>query len=233
MCLHFYPTASSPALAGEVANLAYPICVFHRRSASEPTDTATDDDARRPVGSSGDANDDADSLPARKGRPTPKRSEAEKARKERAKPPLNRREAMRKQRERTRSERARTRQAMASGDERYFLKRDQGPERKFLRDYIDSRRTIGEFFLPVIIVVLVGNFVPSPQVQLFMLTVWLVLMIVLVVDLTILGVRVKREFRKRFPDDRRRGHLFYALMRAMQIRRLRLPKPAVKRGDVV
>nr|WP_246220931.1 DUF3043 domain-containing protein [Phytoactinopolyspora mesophila] len=220
-------------MAGEVAFLTYPIGVFRRRSESKTPDTGTDTAASPKADASGhDANNEP-GQPGTKGRPTPKRSEAEQARKERVRPPLNKREAMRKERERIKSQRSRARQAMASGDERYFLARDQGPERKFLRDYVDSRRGVGEFFLPIILIVLFGNFIPIPQIQLMMMTVWLVVMIMLFVDMTFLGIRVKREFRKRFPDDDRRGHVFYALMRAMQIRRLRLPKPAVKPGDLV
>lgn len=206
--------------------------MFRRRSDSETADAQV----RASRGSTADDADQYDDpgqeRPAPKGRPTPKRSEAEKARKERVKPPLNRREAMRKERERVRAEKMRSRNAMAAGDERYLLKRDQGPERKFVRDYVDSRRTVGEFFLPIIVVVLLGNFVPIPAVNLAMMAIWMVLMLMLAVDMVILGMRVKREVRKRFPDDDRR-HGFYAVMRAMQIRRLRLPKPAVKPGAMV
>ncbi|WP_211659087.1 DUF3043 domain-containing protein [Phytoactinopolyspora halophila] len=207
--------------------------MFRRRSDSklpeEAPETPTVGGPEQGNRSNGDARDQ----PPRKGRPTPKRTEAEKARKERVKPPLNKREAMRRERQRVKEQRARARKAMTTGDEKYYLERDRGPERKFLRDYVDSRRTVGEFFLPLIIVILLGNFVPIVQVQLFMMALWLVVMVMLIVDMTVLGIRVKREFRKRFPDDTGRGHTFYALMRAMQIRRLRLPKPAVKPGDLV
>ncbi|WP_207782780.1 DUF3043 domain-containing protein [Phytoactinopolyspora limicola] len=206
--------------------------MFRRRSDSKTPDSGTDATAAAQDGA-GSASGAEKNQPTAKGRPTPKRTEAEKARKERVRPPLNRREAMRKERERIKAQRARSRQAMASGDERYFLQRDQGPERKFLRDFIDARRGVGEFFLPIILAVLFLNFVPIPQIQLLSMTVWLVVMLMLFVDMTVLGIRVKREFRKRFPDDQRRGHTFYALMRAMQIRRLRLPKPTVKPGDLV
>ncbi|NED98313.1 DUF3043 domain-containing protein [Phytoactinopolyspora alkaliphila] len=213
--------------------LTYSVGVFRRRSDSETADAHTDASTTPTADANGHTDADGHVQPPRKGRPTPKRSEAEKARKERVKPPLNRREAMRRDRERIRAERARARTAMASGDERYLLKRDQGPERKFLRDYVDARRTVGEFFLPIIIVVLLGNFIPIPAVNVFMMTVWLVVMLMLFVDMAILSIRIKKEFRKRFPDDTGRGHTFYAIMRAMQIRRLRLPKPTVKPGDLV
>lgn len=165
-----------------------------------------------------------------KGRPTPKRREAEQARKERVKPPLTRREAMKRDRERTKQQRSRARNAMATGDERYFLKRDQGPVRRFIRDYVDSRRTIAEFFLPIVIVVLLTSFIPVDVVQVFSTLLMLLMMFTIVFELTMLNIRVKREIRRRFPDDNQRGHGFYAIARATQIRKLRLPKPAVRPG---
>lgn len=177
--------------------------------------------------------DDADlaGRPAPKGKPTPKRSDAEAARKQRVKPPLTKREAALKERERTRSSRAQTRRAMQSGDERHFLERDKGPVRKFIRDYVDSRRTVAEFFLPLIVVILVLSFVP--QLALISTAVWVVSMILLIVDLVVLTVRMRRQLRERFPDAPTRGNTFYAITRATQIRRLRLPKPAVKPGATV
>jgi uncharacterized membrane protein len=206
--------------------------VFRRRSDPESNETRAQSPTGKPAGDDDRPADDA-GRQAPKGRATPKRSEAEKARKERVKPPLTKRDALRKDRERMKQQRARSRRAMSSGDERYFLPRDQGPERKFLRDFVDARRTVGEFFLPLIIVILLGNFVPIYEIQLFMMTLWIVVMIMLVIDMTVMNVKAKRELRKRFPDDTRRGQGFYVVMRAMQIRRLRLPKPAVKPGDLV
>ncbi len=196
--------------------------VFRRRDNPEPVPTPSDEPTHQP-----------DNHPVGKGRPTPKRSEAEKARKQRVKPALTKREKMKRDREKMRSERTRTRQAMNTGDERYFLKRDQGPVRKFVRDYVDSRRTIAEFFLPIILVILLTSLVGIPQVQLISTLVWLVAMIMLIIDLTILAVRVKREIRSRFPDDPGKGNALYAITRATQIRKLRLPKPTVKPGTLV
>jgi hypothetical protein len=195
--------------------------VFRRRTTPEtadvPAEGAADDDPR----------------PARKGRPTPKRSEAEKARKQRVRPALNRREAMRRDRERMREERARTRQAMNTGDEKHYLARDRGEVRRFVRNYVDSRRTVAEFFLPLILVILLTSLIGVPVVQLASTIIWLGVMVLLIVDLTILGVRVKREVRKRFPDDPGKGHVLYAITRTTQLRRLRLPKPQVKPGALV
>ncbi len=208
-------------MAGPVAYWPTLVGVFRRRTSPETVDVPAADAADEPARAVG------------KGRPTPKRSEAEQARKQRVRPPLNRREAMRRDRERMRAERAKTRAAMNTGDERYFLKRDQGDVRRFLRDYVDSRRTVAEFFLPIILVILLTSLIGVAQVQLISTVIWLAAMILLVVDLTILGFRVKREVRKRFPDDDGKGHVLYAVTRATQLRRLRLPKPQVKPGTLV
>lgn len=169
----------------------------------------------------------------KKDKPTPKRREAEQARRERVKPALTRREQLRRDRQRMKDQRSRTRQAMAKGDERYFLKRDQGDVRRFIRDYVDSRRTIAEFFLPIIVLVLLTSFIAIPQVQIFSTLLMLATMFMVIFDLVFLNIRVKREIRSRFPDDDQRGHGLYAVARATQIRKLRLPKPNVRPGDTV
>ena len=46
------------------------------------------------------------------------------------------------------------RASLASGDDRYLPARDKGPVRAFARDYVDSRRTVGEYMLPLVIVFL-------------------------------------------------------------------------------
>jgi hypothetical protein len=173
------------------------------------------------------------SRPAGKGRPTPTRKQAEQARKQRIRPALTRRESMRRQREHVRTERSRARQGMMAGDERYLMARDKGPVRKFIRDYVDSRRTLAEFFLPTILVILALSLIGSPQVQIFTTMLWLASLLLVTVDLFALAFRVKREVRKRFPDDDGRGHVLYTIARATQIRKLRLPKPTVKPGTPV
>ncbi len=140
---------------------------------------------------------------------------------------------MRRDRERMRADRAKTRAAMNTGDEKHYLARDQGDVRRFIRNYVDSRRTVAEFFLPLILVILLTSLIGIPVVQFASTIIWLAVMVLLIVDLTILGMRVKREVRKRFPDDPGKGHVLYAITRATQLRRLRLPKPQVKPGTLV
>lgn len=169
----------------------------------------------------------------KKDRPTPKRREAEQARRERVKPPLTRREQLRRDRQRIKEQRSHTRQAMAKGDERHYLKRDQGEVRRFIRDYVDSRRTVAEFFLPIIVVVLLTSFIAIDVIAIFSTLLMLATMFMVIFDLVFLNIRVKREIGRRFPDDTQRGHGLYAIARATQIRKLRLPKPNVRPGDTV
>jgi hypothetical protein len=168
---------------------------------------------------------------APKGRPTPKRSEAQTQRRTLAKPASSRKEAAKRQREARRTEMARQREALAGGDERYLPPRDKGPVRRFARDYVDSRWSVAEFFLPVAVIILALSMVPSIQVKNISLLLWLVMIVMIVLDSIGHGFRLKRALKDRFPDESKRGAVAYALMRTLQLRRMRLPKPQVERGE--
>ncbi|MEU6241248.1 MULTISPECIES: DUF3043 domain-containing protein [unclassified Streptomyces] len=169
---------------------------------------------------------------APKGRPTPKRSEAQSQRRSVASTPTNRKDAAKRQREERRSALERQRKALAGGDERYLPARDKGPVRKFARDWVDSRINVAEFFLPAAIVILVLSIVRVPALQNIALLLWLIVIVLIVLDSIWSGVRLRKALAQRFPDDNRRGGaVAYGLMRSLQMRRLRLPKPQVKRGE--
>ncbi|MEQ7123396.1 DUF3043 domain-containing protein [Actinopolymorpha sp. B11F2] len=178
----------------------------------------------------------AETAPARpgsKGRPTPKRRDAEQARKARVSAPRDRKEAIRQQREKARAERAKVQQAMVTGDDRYLPARDKGPVKRFCRDFVDSRRTPAEYLLPYFLVIFIVMTIPMPQVQIVATYLWLVAIIVVPIDLIFMGRRLKRQLRERFPDESHRGAVAYGVMRATQIRRLRMPKPLVKPGETI
>ncbi|MEU9985609.1 DUF3043 domain-containing protein [Streptomyces sp. NPDC048045] len=168
---------------------------------------------------------------APKGRPTPKRSEAQSQRRSVANTPTTRKDAAKRQREERRQALDRQRQALAGGDERYLPARDKGPIRKFARDWVDSRFNVAEFFLPLAVVILVLSVVRVPSIQALALWLWLVVIVLIVLDAAVSGFRLKKRLAERFPDQNRRGAVAYALMRSLQMRRLRLPKPQVKRGE--
>jgi hypothetical protein len=171
----------------------------------------------------------AGSVPATgKGRPTPKRREAERGRRRAVAAPRDRKEAYRKAREQQRQERARTMQGLRAGDEKLLPPRDRGPVRKLARDLVDSRRSVAEFFLPLALVILVLSFTNNPSVQFLGSLLWMLLVVLIVVDSVVLARRLKKGLARVHPGESTRGVVPYALMRSMQIRRFRLPPPRVR-----
>ncbi|MGH3366819.1 MAG: DUF3043 domain-containing protein [Nocardioidaceae bacterium] len=171
--------------------------------------------------------------PSGKGRPTPKRSDALAARKKRMSPPRDRREAARIQRERGRAERERRMRAMQSGDERYLPARDQGPVRRFVRDYVDSRRSAAEFLLPALVVILVLSFLRATWAVNATVLLWTLSIVLTLLDSILLVWRISREVTVRFPDTSTKGAKLYALLRSSQMRFMRMPKPQVKAGTAL
>ncbi|GAA1693099.1 hypothetical protein GCM10009792_11250 [Microcella alkalica] len=166
---------------------------------------------------------------AGKGRPTPTRKEREAARKR----PLvsnDRKEAAKAARARMNEARDRARIGMANGEERYLPTRDRGPQKRFVRDYVDARWGVGEFMIPVMFVVIILSFVPTLDVY-AILALWAFFLIA-IMDATILGFLVKRRLAEKFGTERvEKGVKWYAAMRSLQLRALRLPKPQVRRGQ--
>jgi hypothetical protein len=167
------------------------------------------------------------------GQATPKRQST--GRKVNNEAPANRREAMKQMRDRQREERAEAAAGMRSGDERYLLARDRGPERKLVRDIIDSRRTVGTWFFGGAAVVLIGSMIRIPIIQLASNLLWALLAIAVIVDSILISRRVKKLVTERFPKtDQRMGSLqLYGVMRALAFRRMRVPKPQVSLGDKI
>ena len=168
---------------------------------------------------------------APKGRPTPKRSEAQSQRRSVASTPTTRKEGAKRQRDERRAAMERQRQALASGDERYLPARDKGPVRRFARDFVDSRFCVAEFFLPMAVIILVLSMVRVGALQSIALLLWLFVIVLIIVDSISIAIRLRKQLATRFPNERTKGAVAYALMRSLQMRRLRLPKPQVKRGE--
>lgn len=178
--------------------------------------------------------------PGAKNRPTPKRREVEAARKR----PLvvtDRKAAARTDRAKMRDERLKQREALVSGDESHLPLRDKGPQRRFVRDVVDARWNLGEWYLVLALVAVVLVLIPPMlglnQALMFQLQTWSTLVLwgtvlLCVFDAYLLSRVVKRTMRERFGDDvQTRGHVSYGVLRAFQIRRWRLPKPQVARGQ--
>ena len=168
--------------------------------------------------------------PVAKGRPTPTRKEQEAARKQPL-VPSDRRVAARQSREQQATQRDRARVGMARGEEKYLPARDKGPQKRFARDFVDARFSIGEVLLPVLVVVILTYFLPAAFSSIALIAVWLVLLVV-VADGIWMGQKIVTQLGAKYGKDKvERGLRWYSFMRAIQLRPMRLPKPQVKRGQ--
>jgi hypothetical protein len=189
--------------------------VFRRTKSQSPAETATD-----PAPKAGG-----------KGRPTPSRREAEAAARARAKVPRTRKELAQSQRS-SRSESSRSvRAAMKAGDERYYLPRDQGPVRRFVRDFVDSRFSFIELMVPLLVVTMILGYSGNTQLRSIGNTVLLGTILLVIADMIFLRFRLRRQLAARFPDENPKGTTYYAVTRALQMKFMRLPKAKVKIGQ--
>jgi hypothetical protein len=207
--------------------------VFRRRSAGATDGTAQDSPgAQSPDGP-------ADTKPrspaeAAKGRPTPKRSEAEAKRRQ----PITGSRApaaprTKEDKAKARTTRATKYEAMKRGEAWALNPRDRGPARALVRDYVDSKRRASEYYMYILVVLLAAVFVRSKAVQEYISPLVLVLILVIVVDALILRRGLQKLLAERLPNESTRGLTTYAVMRALQIRRFRVPAPRVGPGDKI
>ncbi|BDI22421.1 DUF3043 domain-containing protein [Herbiconiux sp. L3-i23] len=175
-------------------------------------------------------NETGDASVIGKGRSTPTRREREAANK-RPLVPTDRREASKQARAKAAEARERARVGMANGEDRYLPTRDKGAQRKFVRDWVDARWSVGEFLIPIMFLVIIVTFIPDAYVQTYSIFALWGFFLLAVLDVVILGFILQRKLTAKFGEGRvERGFRWYAAMRALQLRPLRLPKPQVKRG---
>jgi hypothetical protein len=213
--------------------------VFRRGNAGARGNTAQDDQGAQSLGADG-TNTAEKVRPAAetaKGRPTPKRSEAERGR----------RQGITGSRggsggggarsagtsEERRAERARRQQAMRRGEDWALLPRDRGPVKALARDYVDSRRHIGEYLFIILILVIVLTFIHAPVVQTYSTLIALVLIIVIGIETSFQTRAIRRLAAERVPGKSTRGLGFYVAMRTINPRKLRNPSPRVQRGEQI
>ena len=120
---------------------------------------------------------------------------------------------------------------MKAGDERYYLPRDQGPVRRVIRDFVDSRFSFIELMIPLLIVSMVLGYSGNRSMVQLGNTVLFTTLLVIVFDIVMLRFRLRRELARRFPGEPTKGTTLYAAMRSLQMKFLRLPKAQVKIGE--
>ncbi len=176
-----------------------------------------------------------------KGRPTPTRKQAEAARRRPLVPDTRGDAKARKAA--LRAQRAQEQQAMMAGDERYLPARDKGPVRRMTRDVVDARRNFGDYFVWFAMGLLTAMFVIAAvagsigqETAFYLLQALNILTIVAaaaaVVDGWLLARKLRRVLDARFGAEKVvRGTVMYGVLRAFQMRRMRVPKPQVARGQ--
>jgi hypothetical protein len=166
-----------------------------------------------------------------KGRPTPTRKEAESKRKVSSLAPIVTKDQKRASKALARQNRIASRAAYMRGEEAALPSRDRGPARRYVRNFVDARRSPGEFFLPVIFVVLVLiSIVPQ---ALIVVALMYAIMLFAVIDGLIMNRKIRKAVAIKFPGTSTKGLGMYAWLRSTQMRRLRAPHPQVKVGDSI
>ena len=206
--------------------------MFRRRSAGATDGTAQDS----PGAQSPDGPANTKTRPAAesaKGRPTPKRSVAEANRRQ---PIAGSRPAAPRTPEdkaKARTQRATRYDAMKRGESWALNPRDRGAPRALARDYIDSKRRISEYYMYILVILLATVFLRSTAASAIVSPLVLVLVLVIVVDAMLIRRALNRLVAERLPGESTRGLTMYATMRALQIRRFRVPSPRVQPGDKI
>ncbi len=164
-----------------------------------------------------------------KGRATPSRAEQEAARKRPLVPDTK--EAKDRAKADLAAQREKARLGMAAGDDKYLTARDKGPQRKFVRDFVDAGWHLGEAVMPAMVVVILATFIPVLGIQYWAFVGLWIFIFFVIGDMVLTSYRVKKAARAKWGDKTEKGLGWYAAMRSIQMRFLRLPKPQVKRGQ--
>ena len=206
--------------------------VFRRRSAGATDSTAQDSPGAQSPDGPAEAKQPRSPAEAAKGRPTPKRSEAERHRRQPitgSRVPATPRTP--EDKAKARSERGRKYEAMKKGESWALNPRDRGPAKALARDYIDSKRRISEYYMYILVLLLAAVFLRNKTEQQYISPLVLVLVVIIVIDAQVIRRSLRKLVGERLPGESTRGLTMYAVMRALQIRRFRMPAPRVRPGD--
>ncbi|MCP2327831.1 hypothetical protein HDA40_006338 [Hamadaea flava] len=206
--------------------------LFRRKSADLVEDSVTSVTAAPETAEETSEEASSKAYTPSKGKATPKRTDG---RRKAEPPPANKREAYRRMKDKQRGERAEAMAGMKAGEERYLMPRDKGPERKLVRDIVDTRRTIGTWFFGSAFVVLLGTGTGNPTFVMYAQLIWFAIAFATLVDTVLICRKVSRLVRERFPKPSvsMRSLYFYAFMRAITFRRLRMPQARKKFGEAI
>ncbi len=182
-----------------------------------------------------------------KGRATPSRKQAESANRRPLVPQGRATGTSKEARAAARAQARETRdaeyRAMQTGDEAHMPVQHRGPVRRYVRDVVDSRRSLAEYFLPLALVMLLAAMVLSgplssqgtagARIAMVLMALPYVYLLASVLDTIWRWRKLKPELTRKFgASGTARGTLGYYVTRAYQLRRLRQPRAQVKPGDL-
>ena len=128
--------------------------------------------------------------------------------------------------------REKARVGMANGEEKFLPIRDKGVQRRYIRDYIDARWSVGELILPAMFLVIILTVINNSVIQSIAIFALWAFFLIAVIDCIVAGMLIQRRLTTKFGAEKvQKGNRWYIAMRALQLRPMRLPKPQVKRGN--
>ena len=162
--------------------------------------------------------------PKKKDAPTPTRKQAQAARMERLHPTLTPKE-----------QRKADRAARSAARGEAWERTERSPERLLVRNFVDTRWTVAEFLMPVMILVMAGSMITlamglAAASDVILLSIW-VLFAAAVIQTWVLWRGFKRLLAERHPNAGTQGLMMYMVNRSLMLRRFRQPGPVIKRGD--
>ena len=177
--------------------------------------------------------------PGGKGRPTPRRKD-QQAKNLHPVVPKDRAAAKREARAARDAAWERQNKAMVTGEEKYLPSREKGPIKRYIRDYVDARFNLGEYFMPLIFVLLIISFGFSsllphyPLISFYTVLAMNGYLLAAIADAFWCWTRLRRRLTAKFGQERVKDEgtiLFYVMSRCFMLRRWRRPATLVKRGQ--
>jgi len=162
-----------------------------------------------------------------KGRPTPSRRDREAANRR----PIvvaDRSLARKQSREKDREDRARVNAGYAAGEEKYLPARDRGVQKRWVRDWVDARFSVGELVIPGMFVAILVMYLPLPGIEAYITYGLMAFFAIILIDTFIAARRCQQRMNERYGDRAERVR-WYTALRCLQLRPMRMPKPQVKR----
>ncbi|OLO59807.1 hypothetical protein BKH23_10195 [Actinomyces oris] len=177
--------------------------------------------------------------PGGKGRPTPRRKD-QQAKNLHPVVPKDRAAAKREARAAREAAWKRQNEAMVTGEEKYLPSREKGPVKRYIRDYVDARFCLGEYFMPLVFVLLIISFgftriLPHyPLISFYTVLAMNGYLLAAIADAVWCWARLRRRLTAKFGQERVKDEgtiLFYVMSRCFMLRRWRRPATLVKRGQ--